>query len=886
MATQPLDGIRILDLGGVWAGTFSTVLLADLGAEVLKQENQYVWQPNTRAVPGPRIPPQMTQAGAGWITGLPNSDPGERPWNYHPMFVSLYRNKRSFTLDIRRPEGKEILGRLAAISDAVLENSAVGTMEKLGISYEWLREQRDDIIFLRAPGYGLTGDYASARTMGAHLEGTMGHQILRGLAKAGYAGDVHAVNPRGGHLLGHELVPSVEALPSGVDLAVLCTPAAMAPELTRACGERGVGGVVVLAVGFGESGRSGRALEARLREAARAYGVRVIGPNTSGMMNLNAGVNLIGVRGVRPGGIALLVQSGNIALGLMNEIGARTRSGISVCCGLGNQVDVGFGEVLDYLGGDPRTHAVIAHVEGFTDARGFLGAAARVTPRKPVVVIKSGRTTVGAGAALSHTGAVAGPYDRLRAGLAQAGVTEVRRTDQLVAVVHALASQPAAPSGSGIAILSDGGGQNTLAVDAMVESGARLATLARDTRDRLREVLGPAAAVANPVDVAGAADTDPGAFARALDVLAPDPAVGIVLVVGLFGGYGIRFSDSLTAPEIQAARAMAARMRALGKGMVVHSMYASYESPPLEAFVEAGIPVIESLEAACRATIELERRSRRGRASRWNPDEPPRASDPRAGASRTGSTTGPPPPDADTAPPLHPSIRAARAEGRITLTELESRALLEAAGLVFPAAEVADSIDAAARAAERMGCPVAVKLLSRRITHKSDAGGVVLDVAEGAAAARAFEAIVSNAHAYARAESIPPETLSVLVTPMLPAPGAELLVGAYRDPQLGPMLTLGSGGTRVEVLRDVAHRVLPVRPRDVEMMIGELRAGPLLTGGRGHPPVSVAGIIQAAEAVARCVTTWSDVAEVEVNPLFAYRDRAVPADARVVLSSP
>ena len=166
MANQPLEGIRILDLGGVWAGTFATVLLADLGAEVLKQENQFIWQPNTRAVPGPRIPKAMAQRGPGWVTGLPNSDPGERPWNYHPMFVSLYRNKRSFTLDIRQPEGKEILGRLAAMSDAVLENSAVGTMEKLGISYEWLREQRDDIIFLRAPGYGITGEYASARTNG------------------------------------------------------------------------------------------------------------------------------------------------------------------------------------------------------------------------------------------------------------------------------------------------------------------------------------------------------------------------------------------------------------------------------------------------------------------------------------------------------------------------------------------------------------------------------------------------------------------------------------------------------------------------------------------------------------------------------------------------
>jgi crotonobetainyl-CoA:carnitine CoA-transferase CaiB-like acyl-CoA transferase len=170
----------VLDLSGVWAGTFSTLLLADLGAEVLKQENQFVWQPNTRAIPVAHLTKEMTQQGPGWVNGLPNNDPGERPWNYHPMFVSLYRNKRSFTLDIRKPDGIEILGRLAAISDVVLENSAVGTMEKLGISYEWLCSVKQDIIFLRAPGYGLTGEYKDARTMGSHLEGVMGHQLLRG----------------------------------------------------------------------------------------------------------------------------------------------------------------------------------------------------------------------------------------------------------------------------------------------------------------------------------------------------------------------------------------------------------------------------------------------------------------------------------------------------------------------------------------------------------------------------------------------------------------------------------------------------------------------------------------------------------------------------------
>ena len=185
MAKLPLDGIRVLDLSGVWAGTFSTLLLADMGAEILKQENQYVWQPNTRGIPIAHLTEEMTQAGPGWVNGLPNNKPGDRPWNYHPMFVSLFRNKKSFTLDIRQPDGIEILGRLAAISDVVIENSAVGTMVKLGIEYEWLCSMREDIIFVRAPGYGLSGAYKSARTMGSHLEGVVGHHLLRGYRDSG-----------------------------------------------------------------------------------------------------------------------------------------------------------------------------------------------------------------------------------------------------------------------------------------------------------------------------------------------------------------------------------------------------------------------------------------------------------------------------------------------------------------------------------------------------------------------------------------------------------------------------------------------------------------------------------------------------------------------------
>jgi len=711
--------------------------------------------------------------------------------------------------------------------------------------------------------------------------GKRGHQILRALGESGYAGAVHAVNPAGGTLMGHTLLRSLEELPEGVDLAVLCTPAATAPGLVRACGERGVGGAVVLAVGFGESGPEGARLEAELAAAGRDSGVRVIGPNTSGLLNLPRGVNLIGARGVRPGGIALLVQSGNIALGLMNEITRRTALGISICCGLGNEVDVGFGEVLEFLGAHGGTTGVIAHVEGCKDGRALLNAAAKVTRHKPVVVVKSGRTARGAEAATSHTGAVAGPYDRLRAGLAQAGVVEVVRTDELSHIAETLVSQVPGPAGGGIAILSDGGGQNTLAVDFLGELGAPLAELGEATTSALRTRLGPAAAVRNPVDVAGAADPDPSAFPHALTALAADPAVGVVLVVGLFGGYGIRFSEGLAGVETAAADDMAATMRDAGKGLVVQSLYTAMDSKPLDALRQAGVPVIESLEVACRAVAELQRRgnqrTRRG-------DSRARGGDCRASAGPFTDTLSATAKPLIIAPTPHHSIIAARSDGRTTLTELEAREVLGDCGLAFEPAEIIRSGEEAAEWAVRAPHSFALKLLSKQIIHKSDARGVVLDIPTPEEARVAFESIVANARGYARVRGLPAERYAALASPMLPGPIAEFLIGAHRDRQLGPVLTIGAGGVWVEVFDDVAHRVLPVNDAEIASMLSELKANVLLTGARGGAAVSTGPIVAAASAIAQSLLQWGDIAEAEVNPLFVYEDRVVPVDARVVLT--
>ena len=719
-----------------------------------------------------------------------------------------------------------------------------------------------------------------------------GHQILRALGRTGYCGAVHAVNPSGGRILDRPVLPSVADLPEGVDLAVLCTPAATAPSLVRACGRRGVGAAVVLAVGFGESGTEGERLEAELRAAGRAGGVRIVGPNTSGLVNLHAGLNLIGARGVRRGGIALVVQSGNIALALMNEITARTADGVSICCGLGNRADVGFGEVLAYLGEHEPTRAVVVHAEGIGDGRDFLRAASAAAQRKPVIVIKGGRTAGGAVAARSHTGALAGPSDRLRAGMKQAGIVEVVRTDEVTAVAATLALQPAWQGGasghsdgdnrpdarSGVAILSDGGGQSVLAVDALSRLNAPMAVLSSPTQAALRRTLGPAAAVGNPVDVAGAADADPRAFSSAVGLLAADPAVALVVVVGLFGGYGIRFLDRLTGPETEAARDMAATMRAAGKGLVVHSIYASRASAPLQALREAQVPVIESLEAACRAAAELERRGRAARP-RWPPDG--RSAEPRAakGNRRACGVKSPSPKRGG-----HRTIDAAREEGRVALTELEARELLADAGVAFEPARIARSASEAASASASAGQSVAMKALSKHVLHKSDAGGVVLDVADAGQARRTFDRIARAVGEYARDRGLPEEPCRVLVSPMLPAPVAELLVGACRDPHLGPVLTVGAGGVWTELLADAVHRVLPVPDGEIATMLGELKASPVLAGARGKPAACVDAIVEAATAVAQCIRTHRDITEVEINPLFAYPHKAVPVDARVVLA--
>jgi acetyltransferase len=690
-----------------------------------------------------------------------------------------------------------------------------------------------------------------------------GHLAVRALLEGQFPGRIIPVHPAGGTLLGLPVARGPSDLDAAPDLILVCTPAGTVPAVLDEWAAAGSRGAVVLASGFAESGDAGRRLEDDIRRVAGSTGIRVAGPNTSGLINVRLGLNLIGIRGVRAGGLGLLVQSGNLTLQLITEATARTEEGFSFCIGVGNETDIRFDEYLAFLVHDPSTRALMVHAEGFRDGRRFVDALREASFLKPIVFLKGARTLTGGAAARSHTGAVAGSYALLRAGLGRAGVLEVTRTDELLHVAETLARQPACEAGRGIALLSDGGGHAALAMDTLHELGAPLAQLGDLTRDRLRSLLGNAAAVGNPVDLAGAADRSPAVFARTLEVLLTDAGVGGVLVVGLFGGYAIRFAETLLDEETAAAETMAAHAQRCAVPLVLHSLYAHTRSRPLRTLSAAGVPVVESLEVACRC---IHAAAARGLALKR----------PRADSAAANLPAAP-------APAATAAVKSAMAEHRGVLLEPEARAILAAHGVPMVSATLCTTRAQTAASAEQHGQPVAIRIVSPAAPHKTEAGGVALGVQGGEAAGLAFDRVTAAVTAWAGVRGVPADIRGVLVSPMQSPPLAALIVGAMRDPQFGAALTIGAGGTAVEVWRDVGHVLLPATDDEIREMILSLRIAPILEGLRGKPGAEMACVIRAAAQVGQALLAHEAIGEIEINPLFVYPDRCVALDARAYL---
>lgn len=708
----------------------------------------------------------------------------------------------------------------------------------------------------RSPLHDILAPEAIA-IVGASSDSTKrGYKAMVGLIKDGYAGAIYPINPKADMILGVKAYPSLEAIPGKIDLALICTPATTLPGLIAECGKKGVKGAVVLASGFKEIGGEGVKLEAAMMAAAREHNVRIIGPNTSGMFNLHKKVNLLALANVKPGHVGFISQSGNMLLSLVLEAEHNRHVGFSTYVGPGNQADIGFNDYLRYLGEDEQTHVATLYVEGFRDGERFLQVARDVTAVKPVVVYKSGSTELGAKAASSHTGALAGSYAMTVDLLRQVGVSVVQDSDEVLPVAEGLAQLQMAP-GKRVAVISDGGGQATIASDRLSEAGLELATLSAETQQRLRDVLFAQASVINPVDVAGSTDANPALLATCMEIVADDPGVDQIFLVGMFGGYSTRFAEQLLGDEMRGAEAMIELAHRVDKPLVIYSLYAPIKPPALRRLHEAGLPVYSSIEHAVRVLAALgERGLYLKNAAEQVPVE---AVVPHANQLAV--------------------FEKARAEGR-DLFEVEAKALLRSHGIAVAeeilVTDPSELGDVAAHFGEQA---LVMKVVSKDILHKSDAGGVKLFLRGETALRDAWEQIMRSCKAYLPTAEIK----GVLVTPMAKK-GTEVIIGVSRDPIFGPVLMFGLGGIFVEILEDVAFRAIPLSRHAAVSMVDQIKARKILDGARGEAAVDKAALVDLLLKVSSIVSAYPQLAELDLNPVLAYPDGYAIVDARVIVN--
>jgi acetate---CoA ligase (ADP-forming) len=688
-----------------------------------------------------------------------------------------------------------------------------------------------------------------------------GFQTIRTLLDGKYEGRIYPINPKEDYILGLRCYKSVAEIDDPVDMALIATPAATIPKILQECGQKGIGGAVILAGGFRESGATGRNLENEMVEVARRHNIRIIGPNTSGMLNLIDSLNLVGLRDVPRGDIALLSQSGNMALSIITEAKLKSSKGFSYYVGVGNEADIRFHEYLEYFRNDPNTRAILMYVEGMRDGRTFLQQAYVTTQEKPIILLKSGRSITGKRSAGSHTGALAGMSEVAKGAFERAGIVVIDNSDELFPAAETLSSCPPIRNNQ-VAILADGGGHATIAADILTDHGIKLPELEEKTQEKLRKILPAAASVVNPVDVAGGTDADPSLFADCARIILKDANVGGLLLVGLFGGYGIRFAESLALKEEDAAHQMGKMVIKRHKPIVIHSLYNSERPHSLELCRYYNLPVYDSLDVACRCISTLAQygnylksyHAKTNFVFNWG-----------AKAKPEGRLI----------------LSKARAEGRNSLLEHEAKRLFQMHGAPVLPASLATSEDEAVRIASELEAPVVMKIVSPDILHKTDAGGVKLKLVDEPDIRRAYGEIMKNAHAYNPKADI----RGVLVEPMVQQTGVEIIIGTKIDEQFGPVIMYGLGGIMVEILKDVSFRVLPISRLTARMMIDETMSAPILRGVRGTPPCDEKALVNLLLLVSDVVEAYPDIEEMDLNPVILHNVGASIVDARIILKS-
>ncbi len=675
---------------------------------------------------------------------------------------------------------------------------------------------------------------------------TIGYEILHNLLTSEFAGEVAPVNPAAPVVHSLRSYPSVEDVPGPVDLAVLVVPSRHAIAAAESCGRKGVRALIVITAGFKEVGEDGARLERQLVDVARRYGMRIVGPNCMGIINTDPAVNLQATFSATrplPGNIAFSSQSGALGeavLALTRDLGL----GLSSFVSLGNKADVSGNDLIEYWEQDPRTKVILMYVESFGNPARFVQIARRVARTKPILAVKAGRTEAGARAAASHTGSLAGADIAAESLLAQAGVIRASSIEELFVYASALSTQPI-PRGNRVAIVTNSGGPGILATDACVQTGLEIAALTAATQSALRAVLPPEASAVNPVDMIASAGGP--SYEACLRAVAADDQVDALITI---------FTSLEMFDNVGVARGILRGIEGCRKPVLVVFMGKAGAADAIGLLKSAGLPVFTFPEDAVSALKALVR------YRTWL-DRPEGTIRAFADLDRDAVAT---------------VLDTARRQGRRHLTLAEALRVVAAAGIPLAAWGEAGHPGEAAAIASRLGFPVALKVSSSRITHKSEAGGVRLHVADAQAVREAAHAMLRGAH------GADPEA-TIVVQRMTP-PGHEVILGASTDPKYGPLLMFGLGGIFVEILKDVIFRIHPLTDVDAGEMVRSIRAFPILDGARGGMRACLPALEDALQRVSALLTAFPEIHDLDVNPFMAGASAAesVAVDARVALA--
>ena len=672
-------------------------------------------------------------------------------------------------------------------------------------------------------------------------EGAVGRAVMSNLQES-FDGDIVPVNPNAETVLGLPCVPDI-ASAGDVDLAVVVVPATVALTVVREAAEAGVENVVVISAGFGEAGGEGVARERELETIAAEYDLNLVGPNCIGVLSTPLGLNAtFGPTNALAGSMSFMSQSGAIVTSVLdwaNDQGIGFKDIVS----LGNKTVLDETDFLEAWDDDPGTDVILAYLESIEDGQAFIEQAREVTRTTPVLVAKSGRTDAGAKAAASHTGAIAGSDRAYDAGLAQAGVLRVDSLEDLFEFAQLLAGQPP-PNSNGVGVVTNAGGAGVLATDAIGDADLSLASFTGDTYTALADALPEEASTNNPVDVIG--DADATRFRRALEAVLADENVGAVAVLS---------APSAVLSYDDLAETVVALQHESDKPMVACLMGGARTESAAARLREHGVP---NYFDPARAIESLDTLAAAGEAS-TREYEPPTAFD--VDRKRADGVF---------------SRANARRENRLGVEAMD---LLSAYGIQIPASEIVETPGDAVDAAADINGPVAMKIVSPDILHKSDIGGVKVGVAE-TDARDAFEDLVTRAYNYQPDATV----LGVQVQEMVDTDdGVETIVGMTRDPQFGPLLMFGLGGIFVEVFEDTAFRVAPVSEREARAMTHEIDAAPLLRGARGRESVDIEAAVEAIQRLSQLVTDHPEILELDINPLVVAPKGATAIDIRLTL---